>query len=419
MDTQGTNAAALADIDAGDPALLNDPYAYYARLTAEAPVFRDPKTGIVAVSSYKLIQEACAQPAIFSSAMGHLLTSGGAGALDAEEAAIMASGLPWVDTLLTADPPRHALYRRVATKAFAQRRVMAMEPAITATCHELIDRFIGRGHAELKSEFADHLPSTIIADMLGVPRADLPRFADWLHAGISRLSGLAGREQRIIAARKEIELQHYFLAAIADRRENPRDDIITDLVQASWAEAENARPLNDAELYGILQQLFNAGQETTAHSIVYAIYQLFQHPQQLAALRADPALMRNAIEETLRHLSPTNNMWRVVAQDTALGGVDLHAGETMLLRFGAGNRDSAVFAAPDQFDIHRANARDHLSFGHGVHLCLGAALARVEMRAALPVLLERLENLRVGDMVLNATPILRGVRAFEVTFDRK
>jgi cytochrome P450 len=208
----------LEAINAFDPDLLQDPYPYWSRLRAEAPVFRDPKTGIVAVSSYKLIQEACAQPAIFSSAMGHLLTSGGAGALDAEEAAIMASGLPWVDTLLTADPPRHALYRRVATKAFAQRRVMAMEPAITATCHELVDRFIGRGHAELKSEFADHLPSTIIADMLGVPRADLPRFADWLHAGISRLSGLAGREQRIIAARKEIELQHYFLAAIAERR---------------------------------------------------------------------------------------------------------------------------------------------------------------------------------------------------------
>jgi cytochrome P450 len=306
-------------------------------------------------------------------------------------------------------------------KAFAQRRVVAMEPAIAATTHELIDRFIAAGEVEFKTGFADQVPSIVIADMLGVPRSDLPRFADWLHAGISRLAGLADRTQRIEAARKEIELQRYFLAAIADRRANPRDDIITDLVNAAWNEAEDARPLNEAELYGILQQLFNAGQETTAHALTYAIYQLIQHPAQMAAVCANPALVRNLVDETLRHLTPTNNMWRVIAEDTELGGVALKAGETMLLRFGAADRDPSLFDDPDRFDIQRTNARNHLAFGHGIHTCLGASLARMEMQTALPILLQRLGNPRLvegpDNPSFSATPILRGIKTLRITFD--
>ncbi|WP_428310530.1 cytochrome P450 [Hydrocarboniphaga sp.] len=417
-----TDVPPLAQIDATDPGLLQDPYAYYARLREEAPVFRDPKTGIVAVSRYDLVQQVTRNPALFSSHFAHLLNSGGTGRLDQEEAAIMAAGLPWVDTLLTADAPQHTRYRRIAMKAFTPARVAAMQAYIERTTHDLIDRFIGDGVVEFKTGFADHLPSIVVADALGIERGDVERFHDWLRAGIARLAGNAERGERLASARKEIELQQYFLAAIAARRAQRRDDIISDLVYASLDDEHGGRPLNDAELYAILQQIFNAGQETTAHTLTYAIYQLLQHPQQLAEVQADPALAANMVEESLRHLSPTNNMWRVVAADTELGGVALKAGETMLLRFGAANRDGERFADAERYDIHRDNAGRHLAFGHGAHVCLGAALARKEMVVALPIVLQRLRNLRFAEGLnsfrFSPSPLLRGVLSLHLRFDR-
>ncbi|MDB5714351.1 MAG: hypothetical protein JWO15_1748 [Sphingomonadales bacterium] len=413
--------APLVDIRANDPEILQEPHAYYARLREEAPVFRDPKTGIISVSTYALVLEVAKKPKIFSSKFGHLLTSGGAGSLDSEEEAIMATGLPWRDTLLTADPPAHQRYKRIAMKAFPHSRVAGMEPYITTTTNRLIDEFIKDGIVEFKTGFADMLPSFVIADGLGVSRDDIPKFHEWLRAGISRLAGNAGREERIDSARKEIELQQFFLAAIADRRQTPRNDIVSDLVHASLPDTDGDRPLDDAELYAILQQIFNAGQETTAHTLTYALYQLILHPDQMAAVLADPGLIPGLVEETLRFLTPTNNMWRVVAEDTMLGGVALKAGEPMLLRFGAADRDPARFEKPDEFDILRTNARDHLAFGAGIHTCLGMALARMEMIVALPILLSRLNNMRFADGLnsfqYSPSPILRGVTSLHLVFD--
>ncbi len=361
------------------------------------------------------------KPKSFSSAFAHLLNSGGAGSLDPEEAAIMAAGLPWIDTMLTADPPAHSRYKRLAMKAFPPIRVARMEPYIAETVHRLIDGFIANGAVEFKADFADMLPSFVIADALGVPRDDVPLFHDWLRAGIARLAGNAGREERIDSARKEIELQNYVLAAIAERRDAPRDDIISDLVHAALGENDGERPLTDAELYCIIQQIFNAGQETTAHTLTYAIYQLLQHPDQMAAMMAEPSLVPNMAEEALRHLTPTNNMWRVVREDTELGGIALRAGEPMLLRYGSANRDEARFADPDSFDIRRANAREHMAFGAGIHTCLGMALARKEMVVALPIVLERLKGLRLADGLnsfrYSPSPLLRGVMELHLRFD--
>jgi cytochrome P450 len=411
----------LTEIDATSAEVLQDPYPYYRRLRNEAPVFRDPKTGIVSVSSYALVLEVNKKPKQFSSQFAHLLNSGGAGSLDPEEEAIMAAGLPWRDTLLTADPPAHQRYKRIAMKAFPHSRVAGMAPYIEETTHHLIDSFIANGSVEFKTGFADMLPSYVIADGLGVPRAEIAKFHDWLNAGIARLAGNAGRQERIIAARKEIELQQFFLDAIADRREAPKDDIVSDLVHASMADEEGGRPLDDAELFAILQQIFNAGQETTAHTLTYALYQLIEHPDQMQAVLNDADLIPNLVEETLRFLSPTNNMWRVVKEDCVLGGVDLHAGEPMLLRYGAANRDGERFPDPDAFDVGRTNAREHLAFGAGIHTCLGMALARKEMVVALPIILKRLKNLRFSEAAnsfrYNPSPILRGVTALHLAFD--
>jgi cytochrome P450 len=412
-------AVPLVEIDANQSALLQNPYEYFARLRSEAPVFRDPKTGVVAVSTYDLVLEVNKRPKIYSSDMAKILKSGGVGTIDPEEAAIMAEGQPWVNTMLTADPPAHTRYKKLAMKAFTQARVEALSDSIVEGVDRLLDGFQKDGVVEFKSQFADHLPSMVIADMLGVPRSEIPQFQIWLRAAITRLAGGASREQRLDAARKEIDLQRYLIAAIDERRASPRNDVISDLVHATLADEGDPRPLGVAEMIGMLHQIFTAGQETTAQALSYAIYQLIVNPDQRELARSNPTLYVSVVEETLRHLTPTNNMWRIVKEDTTLGGVGLKAGEVMLLRYGSANRDDKKFADGETFDV-RPNAKEHLAFGAGIHTCLGMALARKEMGIALPIVFERLKNLRLApgkSFSFAPSPLLRGVLSLHLEFD--
>lgn len=412
---------ALERIDATSPENLQNPYPYYDRLRREAPVFRDPKTGIVSVSTYDLVLEVNKKPKIFSSDFASLLNSGGSGRLDPEEEAILATGLERRNTMLTADPPMHTRYKRIAMHALPHTRIMGMAPYIAEVTHTLIDRFADAGEVEFKSQFAEMLPGIVIADVLGVPRDDLPMFQDWVRAAILRLNGNARPEQRADLARSEIAMQEYFRAIMAERRRNPGDDVVSDLMAARLPTDDGERPLDDAEAFSIIQQIFTAGQEATAHALAYAIAQLLANPAQHAAITADPGLIPGWVEETARHLSPSHNMWRVVKEDTALGGVPLKAGEPLLLRYGSANRDAAKFAEPDKFDVARANVREHIAFGAGVHTCLGMHLARLEMVTALPIVLERLPNLRFADpdnpFQFAASHILRGMQALRLNFD--
>jgi cytochrome P450 len=395
---------ALDQIDATSPENLQNPYPYYDRLRREAPVFRDPKTGIVSVSTYDLVLEVNKKPKVFSSDFSALLSSGGSGAFDVEETAILNEGMPRRNTMLTADPPQHSRYKRIAMHALPLSRVNAMAPYVAEVTNGLIDRFIKQGEVEFKSQFAEMLPGIVIADVLGVPRDDIPMFQNWVRAAILRLNGNARPEQRADLARSEIAMQGYFRGIMDERRAEPGTDVISDLLAARLPEDDGSeRPLDDAEIYSIVQQIFTAGQEATAHALAYE------------------SLVPNWVEETARHLSPSHNMWRVVKEDTVLGGVALKAGEPMLLRYGSANRDSAVFECPDKFDVKRENASKHIAFGAGVHTCLGMHLARVEMATALPILLKRLKNLRFANpenpFQFAASHILRGMQSLPLRFD--
>ncbi|WP_252258479.1 cytochrome P450 [Erythrobacter aurantius] len=412
---------ALERIDATSPENLQNPYPYYDRLRKEAPVFRDPKTGIVSVSTYDLVLEVNKKPKIFSSDFSALLSSGGSGSFDPEEEAILAKGLERRDTLLTADPPMHTRYKRIAMHALPLRRINAMAPYIAQVTNSLIDPFADAGEVEFKSQFAELLPGIVIADVLGVPREDLPMFQGWVRCAILRLNGNAKPEERADLARSEIAMQDYFRAIMAERRANPGDDVVSDLIAARLPTDDGERPLDDSEVYSIIQQIFTAGQEATAPALAYAVAQLLANPAQMAAIMADKALVPGWVEETARHLSPSHNMWRVVKEDTVLGGVALKAGEPMLLRYGSANRDAAKFADPDKFDVARENVREHIAFGAGVHTCLGMYLARLEMATALPIVLERLPNLRFADpenpFQFAASHILRGMQTLRLKFD--
>ncbi len=418
--TADAAARPLADFHIFDPDLLQDPHAYYRRLRNEAPVFRDPKTGIVTVATYDLIMEVNRQPLVFSNNFGGQMR-GSVGEQDAEEAAIMADGIAVANTMLTADPPVHTRFRKLAMKAFTHKRVEVMGAYVATVANDLIDGFIADGRCEFKSAFANHLPMIVIADSLGAPRSDMDRFHRWSDAFVVQLGGVSDRETRLEAGRRINEFQRYFIEIIEQKRANPTEDVISDLVHATLAEEGDPRTMDYSELLSIIQQLLVAGNETTAHTLTTGLYYLLSDPKLLARVLADRSLIPDFVEETLRLLSPTNNMWRLATQDAEIGGFPVKAGEMILVRYGSGNRDDHQFPDPDVFDPARPDARSHLAFGAGIHTCIGAQLARKEMVTAFGVVLDRLKNPRIqaGHGAFRYSPniLLRGVLELHIEFD--
>ena len=381
----------IGQINPFDPAVLADPWDYYRRVREEAPVWRHPQLGIFLISSYRAVLEVVKSWEVFSNRFGAVM--GGARQPPAEVLAVAREGYPPVDTMLTADPPEQRRFRSLVNKAFGARRVEALEPRIAEIAHELCDSLAARGRAELLAEFAQPLPLTVIAEQLGAPRTDLRLFRRWTDGFVAQLSGVADLAGQVEAAKLIVEFQKYFAARIEERRADPRSDIISDIVHATL---EGERSLDVPEMLSILQQLLVAGNETTASAITEGLWLLLRNPAQLARARREPALLENLVEEVLRLATPTANMWRVCKKTVTVEGVEIPAGSMCMLRFAAANRDPAVFPDPDRFEIARANAREHLAFGHGIHHCIGAALARKEMAVAFRVLLERFDDFRLA-----------------------
>ena len=409
----------LAKTHPFDPALLASPFEYYRALRAEAPVFRDPFTGIHHVASYDLVLEALRDFETYSNRFAPSM-GGGALAEDPELAEMQKKSYPAVDTMLTADPPEHRRFRGLVNKAFTPRRVEGLQPGIERLADELIDRFAADGHFEVLSQLSVPLPLTVIADELGVPRADLPKFKRWTDGFTAQLSGLAVGEDAKEAARRIFEFQQYFAARVEEAKRGPREDVISDLVRARL---EGERPLDMPETLSILQQLLVAGNETTAAAIAEGLLLLVRHPDQLRLVREDPSLVPNLVEEVLRLATPTASMWRKVTRDVVLGGVAIPPGSMLLLRFASANRDEARFPDADRFDVRRSNAAEHLAFGHGIHFCIGASLARKEMQVAFRALLDRLDGFRLSpghpDPRHKPSVLLRGLAELHLDFTRR
>ncbi len=409
----------LDEIHPFDPAVLESPWDYYRQLRAEAPVYRDPHTGIFHVATYDLVMEVVKNHEVYSNrfapAMGGSLA---AGSKDPELEKLAERAYPGVDTMLTADPPEHKRFRGLVNKAFTPRRVKLLEAGIEQLANELIDTFVKDGELEVLSQYAVPIPLTMIADQLGVPRADLAQFKRWTDGFTAQLSGMADADGQIEAVKRILEYQQYFAARLEECRESPRDDIISALVRARL---DGERPLDVSESLSIIQQLLVAGNETTASSIAGGLLLLVQNPEQMALVKQDPSLVPNMVEEVLRLTTPTANMWRKLKQDAVLAGVEIPEGSMLMLRFASANRDETRFPDPDRFDVQRANAEEHLAFGHGVHFCIGAMLARKEMSVAFQNVLARLENLRLApghpEPQHKPNVLLRGLAELHLTFE--
>ena len=397
------------------PETVENPYPFYRAMREQAPVYQVPGAGFFIVSRYDDILYVLANPQIFSSHQ----PPGVQTTMSAEAKEILARGWPPVDTLLTNDPPAHTRFRALVNKAFSARRVATMEPGVRTIANELLDRFIGDGRVELVSQFAVGLPLSVIADALGVPRTDMDKFKRWSDDSVAPLGGMITHERQLECARSRVEFQHYFAARLEERRVAPRDDILTDLVNARL---EGVEPLSMPEMLNILEQLLVAGNETTTNLIASAMMLLLQDSSRMAALRADPSLIANFVEEALRTESPVQGLFRVATGDAEVGSVKIPAGSRIVVMYASGNRDDAQFADAERLDISRDNARTHLAFGQGVHFCIGAALARLEARVALETILSKTRNLRFAasrnDFTHTPSFILRGLKRLNVEFDR-
>lgn len=396
------------------PETVACPYPFYAAMRSEAPVYQVPGQNFFIISKYEDIERVLLDTARFSSKTGPgVKQQPPQDVLD-----IWAQGWLPVATLLTNDPPAHRRYRGLVNKAFTPRRVAELEPSIRQIANELVDQFVGVGHVELVEQFAVPLPLTVIADALGVPRADLPTFKRWSDDSVAPLGGMISHERELACARSTVEFQHYFANKLEERRAHPQDDILADLLNARL---EGETPLNMGEMLNILQQLLVAGNETTTSLIASAMMLLLQHPEQRAAVWADRSRIPNLIEEALRMESPVQGLFRMAKVDVEIGGVTIPAGSRIVIMYASGNRDDEKFAQADKFDVCRANAKDHFAFGAGIHYCLGAPLARLEGKIAFEVLLDRLTNLRLapGKKDFTHTPsfILRGLQTLHVEFD--
>ncbi len=386
------------------PDFIRDPYPFYRQLRGVDPLWMSP-FGYRLASRHADIAAILRDRRFGKSYEARMKNRYGDGALD--EPAFHAMSL-W---MLNQDPPDHTRLRGLVVKAFTARRVEEMRPRIQAIVDAALDAIEPDGHMELIDDFAFRLPVMVICEMLGIPDADRDSFVNNARdAGGGRIlepvpmsrAELDGANERIAGA------MDYFHRLFGLRRANPGDDLTSQLVHAE----EQGQKLTEEELVANINLLFGAGHETTVNLIGNGLLALFRNPDQLRLLRAQPERTANAVEEMLRYNSSVQLTGRVAMQDVTVGGVEIEAGESVLCLLGAGNRDPAVYPEPDRLDITRAKI-EPLSFGGGIHHCLGAQLARLEGEIAIATLLRRLPGLTLDDIEeprWRPTFVLRGLK---------
>jgi cytochrome P450 len=354
------------------------PFTLYKRLREEAPVAWSEQLGCFVVTSLELINQVIAETHIYSS-RGTQDVIVNAEAADRIRA-IRASGHPTVPFLATNDPPDHGTYRKLINKLFDARRMRAMQGDVETLVNRLHGAMAAKGGGDFMAEFATPLPVMVIADLLGVPSEDWRTFRVWGDAYVAPMNGIISVEREIECAKQLRDYQDYFVAAIEDRRANPRDDLISELVHTPFPGEE--RTMDVPELLSAIQQFLVAGGETTTYSLGSGVLLLAEQPELAEAVRGDPKKLQTFVEEVLRLRSPSQGIYRVTLEDAVLGGVAIPKGSFVNIRLASANRQESLFKEPDRLDLERGNAARHLAFGSGIHTCMGAQLARIELQSA-------------------------------------
>jgi cytochrome P450 len=365
--------------DPFDPVVDADPHPTWRRLRDEAPVYRNDRYGFYALSRFADVEAAHRDPATFSSSHGTVLE-------------IMSDQPFEGGMMIFMDPPEHTMLRALVSRAFTPRRVTALEERIRALCAELLDPHVGTGGFDYVQDFGAALPAMVIATLLGIPAEDQARAHHLIDTTFHIEEGVGMINDVSLTAR--IELHEYLTAQLAARVGEPGDDMLSDLVRAEVKTGDGGtRRLTLEESAGFAGLLISAGTETVARLLGWAAVVLDEHPGQRAELVADPVLVPAAVEELLRYEAPSPVQGRWTTRPVELHGVTIPQDSKVLLITGSAGRDERRYADADRFDVHRTD--QHVSFGHGIHFCLGAALARLEGRIALEETFRRFPTWRV------------------------
>jgi cytochrome P450 len=368
----------LGEFDPFDPQVVENPRDFFAALRREAPVYRLPNGAYFLISRYEDVRSAAMRPEIFSSNLVAVLMESGAGGGRPEIFELPTSGARAVDVLAIADAPQRA---------------------------------------DWVEQMAIPLPLTVIAELIGLPLEDTPRLKRWSDASVALLSGVNTKEQLAAHAAEVGALLRYLAERFDEARDVPGDNVLGDLVRATKDRDES---LSRDEVVSILVQLLTAGNETTTSLIGSALMLMLRDSELQDRLRANPELVEPFIEEALRLESPFYGHFRVVRRDTEVAGVPLPARSRVMLLWASANRDDREFGNPDQIDLGRRNLRGHLSFGIGIHHCIGAPLARLETRVALETLLARTRTLRLAaenDLAHVPSLFVRSLKALHIEFE--
>jgi cytochrome P450 len=405
------SATATQPFDFRDPAFLADPYPVFRKLRASAPVFKAP-LGRRFLTAYDDVA-ALLRDRRFGKGYDDpesLVRRFGPTAM--QEPAV----IELTHMMLMSDPPDHTRLRGLVTKAFTARRIEALRANIQVLTGRLLDKVVSLGRMDAIRDLAYPLPVLVICELLGIPEPDRAHFVTGSSSGGALLNPVPPTRAELDSANAgTVRSSTYFEALFEQRRQDPRDDLITQLVQAE----EAGDRLTTAELRANVSLLFAAGHETTVNLIGNGLYQLLKHPDQWQILRDDPSTIPNAIEEILRFDPPVQAVARTVLEPVELSGMALERHDMVISLLGAANRDPAIFIDPERLDVTRKDLRP-LSFGGGIHFCLGAQLARIEAAVVFETVLRRLPNLRLADPdhpKWRPSFVLRGLTELPVAWD--
>jgi cytochrome P450 family 150 subfamily A5 len=412
--------------------LVADPYPYFDWLRAQCPVQRERHHGVTMVTGYEEAIAVYNDTAAFSSCNSPTGPFPGFPvALDGDDVSALIEQhrhqLPMSDQLLTFDPPIHTAHRALLMRLITPKRLRENEEFMWRLADRQIDEFLDRGDGEFIRGYGQPFAMLVVADLLGVPERDHALFRRRLGAGSSEETGALGSTDAESLAHNPLEfLYEQFTSYVEDRRRDPRDDVMSGMATATFPDGSIPEAIDVAR---IAANLFAAGQETSVRLFGTALQRIGDDPELQQLLRDHRELIPNFVEECLRVESPVKGDFRLARVTTELGGVEIPAGTTLMVVNGAANRDPRRFECPDEFRVERANARQHLAFGHGAHTCPGAPLARAEGRITVERLLDRMAGIRISEQYHGPagarrydyvpTYILRGVSRLSLEFDAR
>ena len=393
-----------------DPGTLADPFPLYRRMQDEDPAHWSAQLRAWVLTRYDDVKAACLDLGLSSDRLSPFFA---ASPEAARMAALQACLTRW---MVFRDPPDHTRLRRLAAKVFNVRSIQALKPGIESTTHWLLERIGERERFDFFAEFAGPLPALVIMDMLGVPREELgvlKALSDEMALFIGSARDARGKYDRAEQATRE--MTEFFRALVVKRRAQPATDLLSALVHLE----DDGERLSEEELVAMCVLLLFAGHETTAHHIANGLQALLRFPEELERLRKDPSMAPAAVEELLRYDGPIGAQVRIVQAERELHGRKLRSGDRVFLMMNAANRDPRAFPDPDRLDLRRHGV-PHLTFGFGVHICLGFPLARLEGQVALPAVLARWRHIEIAGEPLQwiDSMVLRGVQSLPVRVSR-